>query len=78
MSMVGSVLGPTMTLRTIGNPKQGVVEMQGFPRWLGVLIIVIVVALIAFAGYRHFFGKPKWAEQMPVGETPAGEPIYRK
>ncbi|MCS7266238.1 MAG: hypothetical protein N3B10_10325 [Armatimonadetes bacterium] len=52
--------------------------MREFPKWLGVLIIVIVVALIAFAGYRYFFGKPKWAEQMPVGETPAGEPIYKK
>jgi len=52
--------------------------VQELPRWLALLIIVVVVALIAFAGYRYFFGKPKWTEQMPIGETPAGEPIYRK
>ncbi|MEM4762228.1 MAG: hypothetical protein QW230_04540 [Thermofilum sp.] len=52
--------------------------MREIPKWLTVLIVVIVVALIAFAGYRYFFGKPKWAEQMPIGETPTGEPIYQK
>jgi len=52
--------------------------MREVPRWVLVLVIVIVVALVAFVGYRQFFGKPRWASQMPVGETPTGEPIYQQ
>ncbi len=52
--------------------------MREAPKWLVVLVVIVVVALIAFAGWHYFFGKPKWTKEMPIGETPTGEPIYQK
>lgn len=51
--------------------------MREVPSWLVALVVVILIAIIAVAGWRLFFGKPKWASQMPVGETPTGQPIYQ-
>jgi flagellar basal body-associated protein FliL len=51
---------------------------QETPGWLVALIVVILVVLIAVAGWKFFFGKPRWASQMPVGETPTGQPIYQQ
>ncbi len=45
------------------------------PGWLAVVVILLVLAVIIAAGW--YFSRPRFSN-LPIGETPTGEPIYQK
>ncbi len=47
---------------------------QEIPGWLAALVIVIVLAIVVAIGW--YVTRPKYPN-LPVGETPTGQPIYQ-